>query len=132
MIQIIDKNKYGIMLWGTKLGAQKFLNFNINIPTNDQRPFKDLREVGNRFETNNNYLFGYEHKDGYHTYSVFKSLLDWRDRTGYFAVTLYISDTKIAPTDKIASLLKQLSDLYENEYVDKRVNKIYEIGRAHV
>ena len=84
MIQLVDKNKYGLMLWGTKLGAQKFAEYNINIPSNNQRPFKDLREAGIRFENNEDYLFGYEHKEGYHTYSIFKSLLDWRNRSGYF------------------------------------------------
>jgi hypothetical protein len=130
MIKLIDTAKYGLMLWGTKLGAQIFAQNNIS--TTETRPFTDLREIGVRFETAEALLFSYEHKDGYHAYTIYRSLLDWRNRSGYFAISIFVADNKSAPLDKLPALLQELADIYSKEYYDKAKNQISEQTRENI
>jgi hypothetical protein len=130
MIKIIDQKKYGLLLWGTKLGAQSFAQSNIQ--ADSKRPFTDLREIGVRFNSQDATLFQYEHKENYHSYTIFRNLLDWRNRSGYYAVTIFVDDTFRAPSDKIQELLQELADTYSSKYYDATKNQIYQHAREDI
>lgn len=130
MIKIIDPQKYGLLLWGTKLGAQSFAQSNIE--ADSKRPFTDLREIGVRFNSQDATLFQYEHKENHHSYTIFRNILDWRNRSGYYAITIFIDDKFRAPLDQIHPLLLELADSYANKYYDNAKNQIYQHAREDI
>ncbi len=130
MIKLVNHQQYGLLLWGTKLGAQTFAKWNIEADSN--RPFTDLRETGIRFNHPDATLFQYEHRDNWHSYTIFKRILDWRNRSGYYAITVFVADTHTAPLDQLHHLLQELTNTYTSKYCDTNKNQIYQHAREDV
>lgn len=130
MIKIIDQKKYGLLLWGTKLGAQSFAQSNIE--TQSKRPLPDLRKLSLSFDQKDAPLFQYDHLDCYHSYTIYKEVLDWRQRPGYYAITVFVDDNFRAPSDKIQELLLELADTYSSKYYDATKNQIYQHAREDI
>lgn len=119
-----SSNNIEIAVWGLKLGHQIFFSSNgLNTASNDVTDvLEDIRGVVN-FSTPGICFHSVELSEKYQIFSVYRTIYDWVGREGYFAISLFVPHGRELPPGRCYTLLQELLNLYERNYIDDR-NKI--------
>jgi len=125
---IVNNNKFGLVLWGTKRGKQVFAASNLE---------EKLSIIDNQIPDIRNYVLIYnpgktfysiENQQNRIVFSYYRTIEDWVGRMGFYAVSIIAEKNIFCEKEIIPELLKQLSELYYQNYVavNDKPNRISE------
>jgi len=118
-MQLLDKSKLGLVIWGTKRGKSVFLSSNLAESTEElNRQLLDIQSYTS-FQRVNHEFYCFDHNHGFKAVSIIYSINDALSRIGYLAVTLVIPNDKTFRENQnhTCKLLKDLLQLYMDKYV---------------
>jgi hypothetical protein len=143
-MELINKNQFGLLIWGTKGGLLSFiwdniLDSNSNEFLENSKEFFDILKPDPRpvirfpYIDRSLFVYGYEIKEFHNSngkkeqflfYTIYRPIKDWVGRPGFYAVSLIASVDKKVESEKIPSLLKELSEFYWSNYLENKDNSI--------
>ena len=116
----INPNQCSFFISGTKLGAGTFMSHNINedISFINEKVMVDIRgeNIGIR-PPFNQVFFGITHTANYTLLNCFRTIQDFVERPGFYAVSIALPLNKSMMPGKAVELLRKLNDLYYDMYV---------------
>jgi len=116
----ISPNQCSFFISGTKLGAGTFMSHNINEDLSyiNDKIMVDIRgeNIGIR-PPFNQVFFGITHTANYTLLNCFRTIQDFVERPGFYAISIVLPPNKSMMPGKAVELLRKLNDLYYDMYV---------------
>jgi len=124
-MQIQDKNKPALIIWGTKRGKDVF--FSVNLADSNDALNEQLKDVRGyiTLQRGNLEFYSIDFNSDYTALSTIYTLNDALSRIGYLAITVVVDAGKKFRDAAGLNLLKKLQQLYMDRYVvtESVVNK---------
>lgn len=112
-----DENILGLVAWGTKRGKKVFFSDNIADETEAiDNALYDIHSAVQFFGVNLTF-YSFERNAEYESFTIYRTIYDWANRLGYYAVSVFLPAGKIVATENIPGLLKSLSASYWEKYI---------------
>jgi hypothetical protein len=111
----------GLLVWGTKRGLIPFFHFGLDIEESELERLHGDNDIRNHninpAEPYDRLFYGIDQYSGMVLIHQFRTIIDYVDRPGFFAVTLVMPAGRGLAAGTTLPLLNQLSDKYHQLYV---------------
>ena len=126
MIEVINNNEYGCIIWGTKSGYKILDKYNVNVSSDTNQDEysileKELADVRYVVDCNKQGALFYDlrlHKDT-RCYTIYQIIYDGKDRPGFYAITICTKNRGIISGEELQSLFKKVIANFRTEYITR-------------
>jgi hypothetical protein len=128
-----NRNVASLVLSGTKRGKQVFFADGIQEETAHIDNFIfDVRTLV-QWERTNLTFFAFEQGNGFVVFSAYRTINDWLNRLGYYAVSVVIPEKyQVSSAQDLVAVLKTMLDIYKQQYMHEQSFRIKEEAKETI